>query len=383
MENQSKYVYLYDREKKMELFGLISKERTYVKSKDAVRSAAKAMISNSSEEYYLLEIQKHMPLGALLSDAISVDFKQIKKHMEKTGWTPEQRVYSLDVAQFPVNAQFLIPHCSLITEKGRQGLGKDGPIVMKAAVWENVKALHQIKAFVETCIQYPQLFTLGQFRRFLNITEIYNKFPKSLGFFTAIEGLPQNQYLMAYGFDSIVNIPKDSKISDPERINGEMARAIPYDKTIGYNLDANVEAFEVSGLADTVLISLFHLIQERNIVKKCGNCGKFFVPLLRSDAIYCDRPAPQDALKTCKEYGSKVLWYENVVSDEALKLARNIYYAKKMLAKRNPDKPEYTEMFEYYKVERKKWEAEVRAGTKTREAFVAWLNQMKKQRTLQ
>lgn len=56
-----------------------------------------------------------------------------------------------------------------------------------------------------------------------------------------------------------------------------------------------------------------------------------------------DRLSPQDNAKTCKAYGSKVLWYENVVSDDVARLARNIYCSKQMLAKRNPDRSEYAE----------------------------------------
>lgn len=144
-----------------------------------------------------------------------------------------------------------------------------------------------------------------------------------------------------------------------------------------------VEAFEISNVVDAVLLSLFHLIQERTAIRRCANCQKLFVPLARADAIYCDRPSPQDSKKTCKEYGSKVLWYENIVSDDVAKLARNIYCAKQMLAKRNPDKLVYAEMFEYFKAEKKKWEQEVKAGEKTREEFMEWLRKIKLHKTLE
>lgn len=77
------------------------------------------------------------------------------------------------------------------------------------------------------------------------------------------------------------------------------------------------------------------------------------------------------------------MWYEKVLSDDVAKLARNIYCAKQMLAKRNPDKPAFMAMFEYFKTEKKKWEQEVKAGVKTREEFMEWLRKMKLCRTLE
>ena len=226
------------------------------------------------------------------------------------------------------------------------------------------------------------MFSFGQFYRFL-VVPMTDCFPRSLGFFTAVKEQTQEKYFMTYGWRRAAMPVKGLDPFNLEGIREAVRPVLPYEKDNGYNTEANMEVFTVSGIVDVALISLFYLIQEKMTIKRCENCGKFFVPLLRSDAIYCYRLAPQDSEKSCKEYGSKVRWYESVVGDEVLKIARNIYYAKKMLAQRNPDKPEYMEMYEYYKVERKKWEAEVRAGTKTREAFLTWLNQMKNQRTLQ
>lgn len=52
-----------------------------------------------------------------------------------------------------------------------------------------------------------------------------------------------------------------------------------------------------------------------------------------------------------------------------------------MLVKRNPDIKAYKEMFEYFKIERKRWEAAVKSGEKTRDEFSKWLNEMKERKT--
>ena len=116
--------------------------------------------------------------------------------------------------------------------------------------------------------------------------------------------------------------------------------------------------------------------------KRCKNCNCFFIPLSRSDEIYCNNPSPQDSTKTCKQYGSERLWYERLKEDEAAKLSRNVYAAKSMLARRNPDIEAYAKMRDYFKAERKKWESDLKNGTRTKEEYICWLNEMKKKKTL-
>jgi len=41
-------------------------------------------------------------------------------------------------------------------------------------------------------------------------------------------------------------------------------------------------------------------------VKFCANCGRIFVPQKRSDAIYCDGPAPQNLSRRCNEIGAQM-----------------------------------------------------------------------------
>jgi len=115
-------------------------------------------------------------------------------------------------------------------------------------------------------------------------------------------------------------------------------------------------------------------------IKLCQNCNKYFIPYNRSDALYCDRISPQDNTRTCKEYGTERLWYERLKKNEAAKLYRNIYQAKQMLVKRNPDIPAYKEYFESYKDQAKQWKAEVKNGTKSEKEFLAWLRTVKEKK---
>ena len=140
--------------------------------------------------------------------------------------------------------------------------------------------------------------------------------------------------------------------------------------------------YVIDCLEALLLVELSKIFEQKIEMKRCENCGRFFVPENRSDEIYCSNPSPQDFEKTCKQYGSEKLWYERLKNNETAKLSRNIYSSKRMLAVRNPDIEAYTKMFEYFKAERKKWESDLKHGARTKEEYICWLNEMKKKKTL-
>lgn len=114
------------------------------------------------------------------------------------------------------------------------------------------------------------------------------------------------------------------------------------------------------------------------VVKKCKNCGKYFIPQNRSDEIYCDRISPQDENKSCKEYGAQATYKEKLQNDETLKLYRRIYMQKQMLVKRNPDIEQYKNDFEKFKSESKIWKKDVKENRKTEDEYLEWLKTFRK-----
>ena len=131
-----------------------------------------------------------------------------------------------------------------------------------------------------------------------------------------------------------------------------------------------------------MICSFLETARAGKVVRKCKNCGKYFVPSKRSDTLYCDNPSPADPGMTCKQYGTNRLWYEKQRADELATLSRNIASAKGMLAKRNPDIPGYEAAYTYFKEQRLIWMKEVKIGNKTPEEYREWLLKMKNQKTL-
>lgn len=135
-------------------------------------------------------------------------------------------------------------------------------------------------------------------------------------------------------------------------------------------------------LEGIVLSSLFEIARCGKIVKKCKNCGRYFIPANRYDALYCDNPSPIAPELSCKEYGSQRLWYERQKDDELATLSRNILSAKSMLAKRNPDIVEYKTSYNYFRAERIKWKKAVESGSKSRKEYREWLLLMQSQKVI-
>ncbi len=135
-------------------------------------------------------------------------------------------------------------------------------------------------------------------------------------------------------------------------------------------------------LRDIAMISFNELANRGKTIRQCQNCGKYFIPSKRADTLYCDNPSPEAPEMTCKEYGNRRLWYEKQKEDELATLSRNIASAKCMLAKRNPDRPEYAASYEYFKRERLTWKKAVEEGQKTKEEYREWLLLMQSQKRI-
>lgn len=130
-------------------------------------------------------------------------------------------------------------------------------------------------------------------------------------------------------------------------------------------------------MGDTVFFLLYFLLFNNFNIKKCCNCDRFFISYNRSDTLYCDRTAPQDNKKTCKEYGAYMQYQNNIRNNAAAKLYRNIYQQKQMQVRRNPDIAEYKSNFETFKSQSKQWKKNVKSNNKTEEEYLEWLKYVK------
>lgn len=106
-----------------------------------------------------------------------------------------------------------------------------------------------------------------------------------------------------------------------------------------------VERYTFSSLRDFLYVELGKAILRGNAPRQCRLCGNWFLHEQGDRAIYCDRIAPREEVKTCREVGARAVFENKLQSEETWKLYKRAY---------------------------KKYYARVMKGNMSREDFNAW-----------
>lgn len=231
---------------------------------------------------------------------------------------------------------------------------------------------------------------------FQHASEVISRIKKYIDF-TNEKGFPYNQqffdFLWENGFFlEDTSILRESQEEFDCRLlwDNENDRLIDdleaiYQQVITESKNSGAEVFLVAGeyrLWASALISIKKIVRSGKQIKKCKNCGKYFFPSNRSDELYCDNQSPESPDMSCKEYGTRRLWYERQKEDELATLSRKIASAKGMLAKRNPDIPAYAASYSYFKTQRLNWMKAVKDGSKTQDEYKEWLLYMQSHKVI-
>lgn len=133
--------------------------------------------------------------------------------------------------------------------------------------------------------------------------------------------------------------------------------------------------YSFSSLASAYYYCVLHFIENNITIKKCKNCGNYFIPENRASSVYCNRKF--EGKKTCRDIGAINTYNEKLKKDEVNSLYRKTLSAKKMLANRNPDIPMYLERYEQWKNTANKYKQDIKNGLKTNEEFKEWIEKTK------
>lgn len=130
--------------------------------------------------------------------------------------------------------------------------------------------------------------------------------------------------ILAYNkFSKTIKLNKDtSKMTETELI-----RIIKNKDNNRYGIQ---EIYEIDNFYNLLFLELYFILQEKTYLKKCKNCGKYFLTI-NSAVIYCDNVFEDN--KTCREIGASKVFSKNLEKDEAYNLYRKVYKKKQALAK--------------------------------------------------
>ena len=164
-------------------------------------------------------------------------------------------------------------------------------------------------------------------------------------------------------FNKVIKINKDtSKITEKELI-----RSIKDKDNNRYGIK---EIYEIDNFYNLLFLELYFILQEKTYLKKCKNCGKYFLTT-NSAVIYCDNVFADN--KTCREIGASKVFTKNLEKDEAYNLYRKVYKKKQALAKSKGGTFEIE--YNLFKNQGKDKKNAYKLKEITKEEFMKWINE--------
>jgi hypothetical protein len=112
--------------------------------------------------------------------------------------------------------------------------------------------------------------------------------------------------------------------SNPENIHPDAAEKFKYlvEKANNGYFQGIYEDYEVNSLNEVLFLEIYHMALSNTQVKKCGNCGKYFV-VKNLNVEYCDRRIDNDEksedIRTCSDVGPKITYKKKFDEDLLLK----------------------------------------------------------------
>ncbi len=139
--------------------------------------------------------------------------------------------------------------------------------------------------------------------------------------------------------------------------------------------DTPLTVYQCESIEDVCIASLHFLITNQYNIRKCKNCGKYFVAYLRSDAEYCTRVSPHNKKKTCREDGPKRTFEASINADVVKKTLKQIESARRMRKHRNPDNWDIQTEFDEWHTAMVRWRKNYQSGGISAEQLLAWLEE--------
>ena len=163
-------------------------------------------------------------------------------------------------------------------------------------------------------------------------------------------------------FNKVIKINKDIS----KKTEKEIIKALKDRENNRYGIQ---EIYEIDNFYNLLFLELYFILQEKTYLKKCKNCGKYFLTT-NSAVIYCDNVFVDK--KTCREIGASKVFTKNLEKDEAYNLYRKIYKKKQALAKSKGGSFEIE--YNLFKAQGKDKKNAYKLKEITKEEFVKWIN---------
>ena len=106
-------------------------------------------------------------------------------------------------------------------------------------------------------------------------------------------------------------------------------------------------------------------------IKKCQNCGMYFIPTSKVDEIYCDYP--KENSKPCRDLGAFQSYTERLKQNKAMGEYRRTYQQKFMQVRKNKENKKLAQDFETWKKQAKEKINKMKKGKLTENEVYEWI----------
>lgn len=250
---------------------------------------------------------------------------------------------------------------TLLTEKERKEILALNPNKMKELDNKMEKLYSKYQKEFESF--KSQIIDILEYCLFNEKRELKDSSPlEKLHIFVNTKNIEDYPILKHNEFNKVIKINKDtSKITETELI-----RIIKDKDNNRYGIQ---EINKIDNFYNLLFLELYFILQEKTYLKKCKNCGKYFLTT-NSTVIYCDNVFEEN--KTCREIGASKVFTKNLEKDEAYNLYRKVYKKKQALAKSKGGTFEIE--YNLFKNQGKDKKNAYKLKEISKEEFIKWLN---------
>ena len=106
-------------------------------------------------------------------------------------------------------------------------------------------------------------------------------------------------------------------------------------------------------------------------IKKCQNCGMYFIPTSKTDEVYCDYP--KENSKPCRDLGAFQSYTERLKQNKAMGEYRRTYQQKFMQVRKDKTNTKLAKEFENWKKQAKEKINDMKKGKLTENEVYEWI----------
>ena len=141
-----------------------------------------------------------------------------------------------------------------------------------------------------------------------------------------------------------------------------------------------IHIYQFNNIVELLNLAFISIIEKNINLNICKNCKKLFITKSRTDEVYCNRISPQNKNKTCKEYGAKKTYRDEIKSNPVKSEHNRTSQYFRMKIKRCSNEREKRILnikFKKYKQEFKEKNKKYDNKKITEKDFVEWIKNQK------